>query len=112
MTIMLPFQTEEISPKVTIKKLKSTSLPNKIEDLLVLSNDEFYQDTTIICQNGRIKANSSLLAAMFPAFRVLSPSLVDSDSELVISVPDLEISDLELFFTGLKEKILLSALHR
>ena len=98
MTIMLASPTSEAKLRATIRKEKEI-----IDDILVLSQNDHYQDVTIICQNGRIKSNSFLLTAIFPVFRDILPSLVESDSDLVISIPDMDVSDLEMFFTGLYE---------
>jgi len=98
MTIMLASPTSEAKPRATIRKENEI-----IDDILVLSQNDHYQDVTIICQNGRVKSNSFLLTAIFPVFRDILPSLVESDSDLVISIPDMDVSDLEIFFTGLFE---------
>ena len=98
MTIMLASPSSEAKPKATIRKENEI-----IDDILVLSQNDNYQDVTIICENGRVKSNSFLLTAIFPVFRDILPSLVESDSDLVISIPDMDVSDLEMFFTGLYE---------
>ena len=89
--------------KATIRRV--TSLQRTlIEDVLALSKDEQYQDVTIICQKGTIQSNSVLLAAIFPMFREVLASFNESDSDLVISLPDTEVTELEAFFTRLYQK--------
>ena len=86
--------------KVTIKRITNLQ-DNIIEDILDLSKDELYQDVSIICQNGTFQSNSFTLAAMFPVLRVVLASFAESDSDLVISIPDMDVTDLELFFESL-----------
>ena len=86
--------------KVTIKRLTNLQY-NIIEDILDLSKDKLYQDVSIICQNGTFQSNSFTLAAMFPVLKVVLASFAESDSDLVISIPDMDVTDLELFFESL-----------
>ena len=82
----------------TIKILKS--FQNGItEDVLLLSNDQKYQDVTIICENGQFQSNRFTLCAIFPVFRTILSSFAESDP--VISIPDLDVGELKAFFTSL-----------
>ena len=70
-----------------------------LSEILKLSeNTSRYQDTTILCKNGKFKSNSFLLSAIFPIFRRVLSSIIQNDEPLVISMPDIDKSDLEIFF--------------
>ena len=97
---MLPPLSEN-KAKVTLRSLTS----DIIEDVLDLSKEELHQDVTIICQNGAFfRTNILLLASIFPIFRDVLASFAESDSDLVISLPDTELSEWEVFYDRLYQK--------
>ena len=70
-----------------------------LSEILKLSeNTSRYQDTTILCKNGKFKSNSFLLSAIFPIFKRVLSLIIHNDEPLVISMPDIDKSDLEIFF--------------
>ena len=81
---------------------RMTTLQNQIVDyILALSKDELYQDATIICQNGTFQCNSLAIATIFPVLRNVLASSPESNSELVIFIPDMDVTELEVFFESL-----------
>ena len=73
-----------------------------VEDVLILSNNEYYQNVQIICKNGIIHSNSFVLAAIFPKFENI---LRDEDEQLqVVVIPEMDVSELKIFFQCLFSK--------
>ena len=72
-----------------------------VDDIISFSREDRYQDLTIICQNGTFQSNSLVLAAMFPVMKSLLSSGHQEDEHLIISIPDMEILELETLFHGL-----------
>ena len=74
-----------------------------INEIIQLSNEEKYQDMTIICQNGTFKSNSFLLAAIFPVFKTLFTSSAQNDEPIVISMPDMSVIQMKTFLKNLSQ---------
>ena len=68
------------------------------EILQITRSTTRYQDTTILCKNGPFKSNSFLLSTIFPIFRTVLNPIIQTDEALVISMPDINKSDLQNFF--------------
>ena len=100
MTMSLSASQPEERSNSIIKRM--TTLQNQIVDyILVLSKDEVYQDATIVCQNGTFQSNSLALATIFPVLRNVLASSPESNSEVVIFIPDMDVTELEIFFESL-----------
>ena len=69
-----------------------------LDEILKFSKDKNYQDATILCKNGLFHSNSFLLATIFPILKTVLNSMMHIDEPLVISKPNLNKSDLEIFF--------------
>ena len=70
-------------------------------DVLSLASDQSHHDVTLVCQDGRLTANSFLLAAVFPLLRRALVSASDLDEDRVISLPGFWINDLTTFLDSL-----------
>ena len=84
--------------KMLVKSDHGGELFVDIVDMISAGN---CMDATIICQNGRLKQNSFLLSVLFPMFR---NSLENHYQDLVISMPDMDVQDLEMFFQNFMTK--------
>ena len=102
MTMSLSASQPEERSNSIIKRM--TTLQNQIVDyILALSKDELYQDATIVCQNGTFQSNSLALATIFPVLRNVLASSPESNSDLVIFIPDIDVTELEAFFESLHQ---------
>ena len=60
-------------------------------------------DATIICEDGKFHSNSFLLSAIFPVIRKVFQTL-NSEEEVIISLPDVRVGELELFFQDIHQR--------
>merc|ERR1712079_198439 len=68
-----------------------------LQETINLSRQGRFDDVTIICGDGRFKANSFLLSAIFPALRSIFQSL-STEEDIFLSLPDVKVKDLNLLF--------------
>ena len=73
-------------------------------DIINLSKEEKYQNVTIFCQNGSVRANSLLLCAIFPVMKNIFSSIIDNNEHFMISIPDVETLELEILFDGIHQQ--------
>jgi len=57
----------------------------------------------IICEDGKFHSNSFLLSAIFPVIRKVFQTL-HSEEEVIISLPDVRVGELELFFQDIHQR--------
>ena len=69
-----------------------------ITQTLDLLKDGGFNDVTIICRNGKFTSNSVLLAAMSKVIRNTFQDMQFGDEDLMISIPDIDSTELEQFF--------------
>jgi len=67
-------------------------------DVLELCQNPEYQDVTIICDGGKCKINSFLLASVFP---IVKDILKPCSEEMFISLPDIVCDQLSNFFNSI-----------
>ena len=80
--------------------------------IIELSQECSYQDVTIICHNGTFQSNSFLLAALFPMFRNILKTSVQSDESYVMSMPEMDKNVLDEFWQNLQQRSPNIYLHR
>ena len=81
---------------------RESQLNDTFCNILFLSREGCYNDTTLVCKNGaKFQVNSFLLAATSHVIRNIQPILENCEDQVMISVPDVEKSELETFFSDL-----------
>ena len=68
---------------------------NCVVDVLNLGKDFHFQDTTLVCSNGKISTNSFILASIFPVIRqtILTKNTVDLEEKTTILLPDADFEE-------------------
>ena len=67
-------------------------------EILIMSKEEKYLDTTLLCSDGRLRVSSLLLIMVFPSIRDALKWRTREDDAVIISLPDILKHDLEEFF--------------
>ena len=75
-----------------------------VGDVVSLASQECHQDITLLCQDGQVRANSFLLAAVFPLVRRAMVTVSHLEEDRVISLPGFQMEDFTRFFNSLSNK--------
>ena len=77
-----------------------------VGDVVSLASQECHQDVTLLCQDGQVRANSFLLAAVFPLVRRAMVTVSHLEEDRVLSLPGFQMKDFTAFFNSLSNKTL------
>ena len=80
-------------------------MKSTLTKILKMSREDQFRDTTLICKDGeQLHVNGFLLTLVFPAMRIVQNISDNSEEDLVISVPDVEKSELDSLLTSLSNQ--------
>ena len=75
-----------------------------LRETIMISSGGDFNDVTIICEDGLMKSNSFLLAAIFPLLRnMFNYSLQSNEEDIFITLPDVELLELTEFFHNIHQ---------
>ena len=92
---------------VQCKEMEVGSCEDVIRNLhqtLDLSRQGCFNDVTIICGDGKFHSNSFLLATIFPVVRNIFHRIQNYDENIIISLPDVNLSEFEHFFQAFYQR--------
>ena len=77
-----------------------------VGEVVSLASEECHQDVTLLCQDGQVRANSFLLATVFPLVRRALMTVSHLEEDMVISLPGFQQNDFTTFLKSLSKQTL------